>query len=37
MRFLTRDPNVMILADGVMGVKILNLTNGSAVKELANI
>lgn len=37
MRFLTRDPNVMILVDGVMGVKILNLTNSKAVIKLANI
>jgi len=27
MKFLTRDPNLMILADGVMGVKIMNLTD----------
>ena len=30
MKFLTRDPNLMILADGVMGVKIMNLTDTSA-------
>jgi len=37
MRFLTRDPNVMILIAGVMGVRILNLTNSSAVKRIAYI
>ena len=29
MKFLSRDPNIMILADGVMGVKILDLKNTS--------
>jgi len=27
MKFLTRDSNIMILVDGVMGVKIMNLSD----------
>jgi hypothetical protein len=38
MRFLDKDPNIMILADGVMGIKIFNFSNPSVIPvEISSI